>query len=240
MRKLMKYELMGSFRYILGLIAGIIVLNSLVLYKIRPGSSLFKQGGQWGLAFLILFGAVLVCMIEGVLIYRKDLFSETGYLIFTTPNTSAAIVGAKILCFLIELLPVVFIGGAYVIRDCYVLDSATVNRIVGDYKYPLFLCGLFCLIAMLALVVIAYLSISISKTVIGNRKFSKLVTLVLFVFIVWAFGRVSYELVFHIFDGVLQRINDYNVIWPGIITVAIYFVVVFAGNAALITKKLDI
>lgn len=240
MLKLTKYELYGRYKYIIGIIIGILFANCLILYKIRPSSALFKQGGAWGLSFMVVFAAVVISIISGIIIFRRDLFGETGYLVFTVPKSSSQIIGSKLLSFILELAVLSLVGGVFVIKNIYALDRELITKVFTSYKYAAFLTTLVGIMSILLVMLLSYLSLSISKVAFGNRKYGRVASFVIFIFLSWGLGKISYELVLHLMRYLWDGMNQSIGVWSLIIVFAIYNVILFCTTSFLITKKVDL
>lgn len=201
MLKLIKYEYRRN-------IAGILVMLGLILAA---------QGYfLWGVAkmsmehvtvaaslLLTLTGvAVSVVLLYSVSLYSKELNAKTSYLTFMTPNSSAKILGAKLLAtLLLGLVYAALLGG------CLAWDFTTMRRLFPEIQFVqamvdalliqantnlselLVTIAAFTvdfLVNFYATVVIAYLAITISATALQNKRFKGLLSLVLFLAIMAA------------------------------------------------------
>lgn len=99
MVNLMKYEIKGTYKFILGILALVLILiTSLYAYgnKMADGGSI--GGGIFmSLSMMILFGTALVTFLYIVGSFRKELYEDRGYLTFTLPLKGIEVVGAKLI-----------------------------------------------------------------------------------------------------------------------------------------------
>ncbi len=98
MIKYMKYEVKGTYRYILSVLVLVLILIT-GLYAsgdhVQGGS--FGGGLFMGLSMMIIFGTVLVTFLYIVGSFRKELYEDRGFLTFTLPLKGIEIVGAKLI-----------------------------------------------------------------------------------------------------------------------------------------------
>jgi len=94
--KFMKYEIRGTYRFILGvLVLAFILIAGIYNYATRGNSA----GGNIlvVLSVLLLFGIALVTFLHIVGSFRRELYEDTGYLTFTLPLTGNEIVASKLI-----------------------------------------------------------------------------------------------------------------------------------------------
>lgn len=100
MLKYMKYEIKGTYKFILGVtILVFILFTGIYAYAGRTNSgSASGLGGLFaGLSILTLFGTGLVVFLYIVGSFRKELYEDSGYLTFTLPLSGNQIIGAKLI-----------------------------------------------------------------------------------------------------------------------------------------------
>lgn len=94
----MKYEIKGTYKFILGILALVFVLIA-GLYGSMDQAREGSMGGALFtfLAMMILFGTALTAFLYIVGSFRKELYEDRGYLTFTLPLTGNAIIGSKLI-----------------------------------------------------------------------------------------------------------------------------------------------
>ncbi|CAK7025577.1 hypothetical protein CIW83_01690 [Tissierella sp. P1] len=107
MRKYMKYEIKGSYKFILGIIAIVLIASTIIQLNISKqikfdmtGSGTEIRGfGAFMLviSMLVIFGAFLTAFFQIIGSFRKELYEDRGYLTFTLPLTGNKILGAKLI-----------------------------------------------------------------------------------------------------------------------------------------------
>lgn len=98
MLKLLKYEIKGTYKYISGILALVLILiTGLYMYGDQAATGSLGGGLFVGLSVMILFGTTLVTFFYIVGSFRKELYEDRGYLTFTLPLKGIEIVGAKLI-----------------------------------------------------------------------------------------------------------------------------------------------
>lgn len=105
MRKFIKYEIRGNYKFILGILALVIIASSIIQGLIYSNTMSSDYSGDGGLftgmmslmSILVIFGALLVAFINIVGSFRKELYEDRGYLTFTLPLTGNQILGSKLI-----------------------------------------------------------------------------------------------------------------------------------------------
>lgn len=107
MRKYIKYEIKGSYKFILGIIAIVLICSTIIQLNIFKQIkfdmlSLGKEITGFGafmliISILVIFGAFLTAFFHIIGSFRKELYEDRGYLTFTLPLTGNKILGAKLI-----------------------------------------------------------------------------------------------------------------------------------------------
>lgn len=98
MLKYMKYEVKGTYKYILSVLTLVLILiTGLYASQEQIARGSFGGGLFMGLSIMILFGTALVTFLYIVGSFRKELYEDRGFLTFTLPLKGIEIVGAKLI-----------------------------------------------------------------------------------------------------------------------------------------------
>lgn len=254
MGNLIKYELKGYYKEIVILIAIIIIGNLLIItrYNVWPGQALVT------LSFLLCFGASIAVLIWNISIFGRDLYGDTGYLLFTLPIKGFKIVAAKLITSFIQVAVINVIAFIFIyINFVSIQGMSDTLKQVSDSMNPAFVIFLaaafiFQYIYLLSLI---YFSLSVSKVAIKNRKVGKLGTFIIFIIISIITGKITAYLAkvlpqsfnINLFSpsGVLSMNFDIanNLIPINIAVMAfsiLMFLLFFIVSSYLIEKKIDI
>ena len=102
MLKYVKYEIRGTYKFILGILALVfILLTAMYAYANKEGSLFHSAQIFMSIGVMLLFGAALIAFLYIVGSFRKELYEDSGYLTFTLPLTGNQILGSKLIAALI-------------------------------------------------------------------------------------------------------------------------------------------
>lgn len=201
MGNVLKYEIKKS-RFMM-LIVGIIIGCLEIAYLIGFFGFKFAQNEKlndiftsiWALSTVLLIVAACCSMLAGalysVLLYNSDIRKKSGYMLFLTPTPTWQWILAKILMGLLATAVLVVVFAVLGIADILLFipeldDTSFIGMIVIPLRDMIFdnvgSVSLFLLNLILQIVVMIttiYLAISMSKTLLGNKKIG---TFVAFVF----------------------------------------------------------
>lgn len=94
----MKYEIKGTYKILLGILALVLILITGIYMYSRDSSNFLNFGAIFmTLSVLVLFGTSLATFLYIVSSFKNELYEDRGYLTFTLPLTGNQIVGAKLL-----------------------------------------------------------------------------------------------------------------------------------------------
>lgn len=199
MGKLMKYEFRKT--RMSRLILLLVTIASEVLFLAGLLAE-WEDGTFWGillLMFCAMFG-IFYIGIESILVFSKDMNTKQSYMLFMIPKNSYQILGAKVLENLISIIlaGVIFVlifFGDLAIASIY-LDG--LNEFIDDLRQILgFLfdnlptwqtavAGVFSfLLSWFMTITIGYLAVVLSYTVLAGKRFSGLISFILFLAISW-------------------------------------------------------
>ena len=254
MFKLIKYEFRKN---IVGISIVLGIIFGLQLYFTI--SYLMENDNHAGIAVALLYLASIVCFfivyVFGINTYSKELSSKTGYLIFMTPNSAFKIVAAKYIF--------TFLVGSLILVVLLVFGILDLNMLVKFYDEEVDFIKMFMerleamgvdvmeivytftgaivefLIVFFMIMSIAYFSITLTATVLQNRKFKGIISVIVFI--------VLFVITVKI-DGLLPVIYESpNTLLEELISVipsAVYCILVLLGGmigtAKLLEKKVSL
>jgi ABC-2 type transport system permease protein len=199
MFNLLKYEIRARYVFILGGIAVLSVLNIFLFMGcnfIWVGKAF--SGAAVALSALAGFAAVVVYTVDGIKILTRDLFSDTGYLLFSLPKKGLQIISSKLIMavgefMLFSSLTVLFISiHALIITKGYwnLFLPVIFNNIPG------ILAVIFSFVASFAsFVVLVFFSIVLARSILSNRKYGKLMAFGLFIALTILHGYIEHYLI---------------------------------------------
>lgn len=197
MFKLVKYELIGKSRNILGGIALLVLLN--IFFEI--GFTFWWRGGsEASLLCAILLGIVafIAVGVDIISLLRRDLFGNTGYLVFTLPQSGYSILGAKLIAGSVELL-------TFVITQSFIILYYLIFRSEG-FILKQFLESIPNLIPvalnavvsvgsgfLLLLLMIAF-SLVLTRSLLTAKKFGKIISFGIFIALTYGIALLDNKL----------------------------------------------
>mgnify|MGYP000857340358 CR=1 FL=1 len=254
MFNLIKYEYRRNLSMIVAMLSALMLLQGFFLFAI------FKKDVDLVIpaASLMVFAAsmcVLGMLVYSVALYSRELNAKTSYLTFMTPNTPAKILGSKLLAALLLGLVFALILSALAAWDFALLTKTfpeiELSRVIVEELLrnmattdlatiltTIAAMGVGFLINFFTFVVVAYLAITLSATVLQNAKLKKLVSFVFFVAIMallqWGVSLLPTD-----YSGtdLTQALLS---AWPQYAVYLVVIVASFALSAWLLEKKVSL
>lgn len=195
MLNLIKYELKGNIKDFIIAFGIILLLNLLLLTRVNT----WESGAIFASSYMITFGAMIVVFIWNIKLFSKDMYSDSGYLLFTLPQRGYSILGSKVLTALIQtiLTSIFALAFNFIVFTQVTKEWKEILSKVKDFINANFIVfGIGSGILQIAyLLLIIYFSISLSKVAIKNKKFGKLSAFIIFIVFSLIAGKISSLLV---------------------------------------------
>ena len=254
MLKLMKYELRKARTIYLILLAGIIALQVYFLISLQANSD-SRIIVSVSFLFIGAYIAAIVLLIMGIVSYSKELKQKTSYLIFLTPNSTLRVMLAKMLHTLLSGIVFGALLFALALWDVRLLivhygEYISLYELVEELliRYSINLQQIYMLIGYslaavlltaISALVVAYLAITLSATLLQQSRLRDFVSVVFYFAILYGLNRLS-QLYFDA-DVVLTNAMDIlHILTPLIIQNAVVIVVSLLGSAWLLEKKVSL
>lgn len=184
MRKYIKYEIKGSYKFILGILAIVIIASTIIQgnisehIKLGTMNSLNNMEGFRGfmliVPMLVIFGAFLTAFFHIVGSFRKELYEDRGYLTFTLPLTGNQILGGKLI---VAMLWFVILGATIILYNlilALILFDGSWVEIAKEFFHVLntgvISVGLVMGLTSIMTLILIYFSIALSRVSIRNKK----------------------------------------------------------------------
>jgi len=251
MLKLIKYELRANFLTILGICTIVIIANLLLMLK--KGSWLVAVPGLS--AFLVL-GAIIVIFISSLKIMSKYLYEDSGYLLFTLPQSGRAIITSRLITALIQISIVVLVS---VLMFYLNVPDEIPSHFFKDVKVNVIVFNIISYVwGIVYFLLLIYFCMVIGKVVLRGKKIGKVGSFIIFIILAVGIGWLSYKITtilpqnFNLSDFSMtydnKVLNSDFTISSGayIINIAqtIFDIITFGGlfiiTTYLIDKKLDL
>ncbi|MCD2347839.1 hypothetical protein [Clostridium guangxiense] len=266
MFKIIKYEIKTISKEFLIILAAIVLLNLVLMTRIN----VWKDTTLIMLTFLICFGAGVVAFIYNITMFTRDLKQDTGYLIFSIPKSGYSILGAKMISSIIVIAASLIIS-AIMSFLLGIVAMGNFNDFIKGFT-SLKISGIDAIKAVLVLIadviiiiigyigtlLIIYFSVSVSRAIMNGRKYSGLVSFLIFIIVNLVSGKI-YDLLSR---AIPKTINPYVTLysnsivnstnnpdpsilfipinWAGGIFYLVFSVALFIATGYILEKKIDL
>lgn len=213
MFKYMKYEIKGTYKFILGILLVVLIASTIIQLNLQSGindglNSPFRLDIAPFLflaSILVIFGAFITAFFYIIGSFRKELYENRGYLTFTLPLTGNQILGAKLL---VSLLWYTVIGIGIVVYNIflsfilfgedwrYILKTVSQNIDISFMSL-----GFVSIISTVVTLILIYFAIALSRVTIRNKKIGGIwfiVFIILNIFVTYITFKVSTTLPYYI------------------------------------------
>ncbi|MGK0467343.1 hypothetical protein [Clostridium sp.] len=247
MLKLVKYELRANLFNIIGICITIIVANLLLLTR----KNAWGADVIGGLSLILAFIAIIVIFIFSLNIMSKYLHNDSGYLLFTLPQSGAFIILSRLITSLIQITIVILLSllcNYLLIGEGVSLEFSKYFKIYG----MIIIEYIWILVSFLTFI---YFCMITGKVAFRNKKIGKIGSFAAFILLLFLLGWIQTKikilfpqtinltnLIGSTTMGVNQKdilslveINIANRIL-GVCTFALFFI----SGAYLLDKKVDL
>ncbi|NMA83625.1 MAG: hypothetical protein GX962_07160 [Epulopiscium sp.] len=185
MKKYIKYEIKGSYKFVFGIIAIIILASTMIQLNISKTMELSEAalglGGNLGftpfiliISILVIFGAFLTAFFYIIGSFRKELYEDRGYLTFTLPLTGNQVVGAKFIVAMIWFTVLGLVVAIYNLIFASLLFSGSwlesVRGILELVNEGVLALGVTSILSSIMTLALIYFTIALSRVSIRNKK----------------------------------------------------------------------
>lgn len=252
MGKYIKYEIKGSYKFVLGVLALVLILMTGIYLK--GFEKLGVIGGLVGIAIVIGYIAELYYIVD---LFRKELYEDRGYLTFTLPLSGKQIIASKLIVSILWI----FVLGFGTLGYFLILFRNDINigqieiELLKEFLPQMIYYGLYMLIYGINTLLLIYLSMTLGRVAIRNKKLGGLWFIIFLAF--FAFVQIGYNYLYQEFPyylnlSGLDLININNIsgitirsgpIYMNLAT-AIYTILIsvvsFFTTSYLVENKIDI
>jgi len=247
MMTLLKYEIYRRWRwlvlrYVALIIIGIILLNR-VASPAYQNEFIGESIGKFIFASLVIF---IIVIVEGINMLKEDLFEECGYLTFTIPKKGRTVLASKLVLLFLQLSfwTMISIGfGSILFSKLPYHEIVQIETQINFYLFPTVL---FILTAFFNFVLMVHFSLTLTKTLLVNKRYSSLLSTGIFFFLIYFIEKVYYgpflNQLKHVSIEIGSRSNinllsgGYTAVFLNIILTAIFF----TATAYLLENKINI
>ncbi len=253
MFKLMKYEFRKTWITKLILLAITAMLEAVFLIGLY-GDNEDMLGTSIPLLVAVAVCGVLVIGLESIITLHRDMNTKQSYMLFMTPNSSYAILGAKVLEFGLSVL----LSGAFFFAlgflDITLLFAKSgelnqlwelIKQVLSQFSFSngqsvllldttgWALVTAEILVGWIDTVATAYLAVVVSAALLNGKKFNGLLSFVLFLLINWFTSWVARQ----VFDSI-QAVNNQMIV--GILISLGFSAAMYVITAQIMERKLSV
>ncbi len=253
MGKLIKYEFRKQ------LLSKIVVAFVIAGLEVFFFLGIITSDGEWtgtamGLFIVAAVFSLIYFSFESIVTYSNDLRTKQSYMIFMTPCNMFQVVGAKLITTIVQIA---LVGGIYLTIG--IIDGLVVVAKYGSIKQVIdvikeifntlsgveirlteiiFMLVMF-LVTWLVFVAMAMFAITLSTTLLSNRKFKGVLSVALYFFLDWLVMKVaSLVTPTAMFEGEYLVVNSEAWAYIGVYATAL--VLCYFGTALLLEKKVSV
>ena len=247
MMTLLKYEIYRRWKWLVLRYAALIIIGAILLNRVSSPAYQYEfigeSIGKFALTSLAIF---IIIIVEGINMLKEDLFEECGYLTFTIPKKGRTILASKLVLLLLQLIlwTVITIGfGSIFFSKLPYREMVQIETQINFYFLPTVL---FILTAFFNFVLMIHFSLTLTKTLLVNKRYSGLLSIGIFLFLVYLIEKVYYgpflNQITHVSIEIGNRANmgllsgGYTAVFLNIILTAIFF----TATAYLLENKVNI
>ena len=178
-----------------------IILNILIMLDWKlGGNEIFGYDDTFGaILSIVLFGIgcnIVIIIIDSINILRKDLYEDTGQLLFTVPKSSYSILLSKMLTTVIELLLFGLLFTtlmiSIIVAEGTNFESVKVMLQVLGENIGIVLQALFAiLIDIMNFLVTIYFSLVLTKSLLKDKKYSGITAFGIFLLLSIFMGKIN-------------------------------------------------
>lgn len=243
MGKYMKYEIKGSYKFILGILALVLILTTaLYSYEFRgqPINSMTSNPAFVEIAILIILGAAFAAFLYIVDSFRKELYDDRGYLTFTLPLSGNQILGSKLI---VAIMWFILLGVTFILYNMFMVFSfievdINFKELISHVDFSgMLTVGIIIFLSGVATLILIYFSMALSRVTFRNKKIGGLwfvVFLVLNALVGYATVKIIGAFPYYL-DLKAFKVVNYNDILSGINGFSDLFISFNGGSMAFTT-----
>ncbi|MBC8060650.1 MAG: hypothetical protein H7Y18_08285 [Clostridiaceae bacterium] len=249
MLKLIKYELRGNLLTILGICITVMVANLLLITR----KAAWETDVIIGASICLSIVAITIIFISALNLMSKYLYNDTGYLLFTLPQSGMKIMLSKLLTALIQITLVIVVTSLGV---CFTLGSPLDFSFFNYITVKGILVFTFIYIWMtISLLSFIYFSMVMGKVALRNKKLGKIGSFIIFILLSVALFWIESKLtgifpqtinfdissLFKNSDLINNNLDSISKITiSNLIFEILTFAAIFIGTTYMIDNKLDL
>ncbi|ADL50354.1 hypothetical protein [Clostridium cellulovorans] len=266
MFKLLKYELKARNKIIFATCIALILINLFALISFKWGGLMSNSKGlsfsgdvdlnftsimSMLVAIIINGVSMIVAIIMAIRILLKDIFSDSGKLLFTLPKNGCTIVGAKLISaageFLIYFSIILVFAALHVMKIVKASEAA-----IGKTLYlmdDLLYIAVIALVGYVFVIVLAYFSIILFRSIAKTKSLATVLAVIAFFALNGAFGAIgrliknAMPIYIELQKFTIESTSSASITQTsvtGLLFKIVVAIVLFAVSASIIEKRVEI
>ena len=244
---LLKYEIYRRWKWLAIRYAALIILG-FIFYNRASASPMQYDiiAASMGKFFLISLVAFAIIIVEGINMLKEDLFEQSGYLTFTIPRRGRAILFSKLTLLFLQLslwTIICYQFGSMFFRK---LPLEEISQITTQINFPVYPAILFALTAFFNFVLMVHFSLTLTKTLLYNKKYSGVISIGIFFLLAYLIENFYYGPFLHQIQRIYVEIGNASNVsmlsagYTSVIMNVVLSVIFFSATAYLLESKINI
>ena len=247
MMTLIKYEIYRRWKWLTIRYAALIILGLIYFYKasvsLMQYDIIAASMGKFILVSIVVFAIII---FEGINMLKEDLFEQSGYLTFTIPRKGRTILCSKLILLLLQLGFWAIISIKFGLMFSYKLPFEEISRITAQIDFSLYPTILFILTAFFNFVLMIHFSLTLTKTLLYNNKYSGVISIGIFFLLAYFIenfyygpflNQIKYA---YIEIGNVSNVDMLTAGYTSVFLNIILAVILFSATAYLLENKINI
>ncbi len=227
--------------------AALIIIGSVLLNRVSSPAYQYEfmgeSIGKFAVTSLVIF---IIIIVEGINMLKEDLFEECGYLTFTIPKKGRTILASKLVLLFLQLsfwtIISIWFGSIFFSK----LPYREMVQIKSQINFSFLPTVLFLLTAFFNFVLMIHFSLTLTKTLLVNKKYSGILSVGIFILLAYLIDKIYYGPFLNQIKLISIEIGSrsnidllsggYTAVFLNVILIAIFF----TATAYLLEKKINI
>ena len=247
MMTLLKYEIYRRWKWLAIRYAALIILGLIYFYRASVSPMQYNiiaaSMGKFILVCIVVFAIIIV---EGINMLKEDLFEQSGYLTFTIPRTGRSILFSKLILLLLQLSFWAVISIKFGSMFFYKLPFEEISQITTQIDFSLYPTILFILTAFFNFVLLIHFSLTLTKTLLYNKKYSGMISIGIFFLLAYFIENFYYgpflNQIKHAYIEI-SNVSNVDMLTAGYTSVLLNIILAvafFSATAYLLERKINI
>lgn len=191
---LLKYEIYRRWKWLILKYSAFIIISIILINRaFSTGFQYNVLGASFAKFALTSLVVLIVILVEGSNSLKEDLFEECGYLTFTIPKKGRTILASKQILLFLQLILWIIITWGFGSVFFSKLPFPEIAQIKSQINTsPMIITMLFAITLIFNFVLIFHFSLTLTKTLLVNKKHSGLLSFGIFILMIYLIEKIYY------------------------------------------------